>query len=366
MSEAGADRLLHLLSNAIHATGMYPPSHPCVKEPLRALADCLAARLAVPGTRSTTLLAVDDDLVLDGEAERVASLYHDSLRRTLERCGVERLSFVAGVGPEELAAIVGGFAGRGPLAPSEHVVLGRIATEEEAAAGSAGDDLDEGHVEAVEVGLERLHAEDPRAFEALDHAVWELLEATGRASRRYLLQRELPSQSRPHFRHAISVCLDAMTLGRALGIGGPTLHGLAIGALLHDIGLWRLPGALFGEGAPAEPARAALLLHPELGASRLAAIGGAPEVAVLIAYEHHLRWDGRGGYPEGAGRPGLGAQITAVADLWDVTLHAAGSAPRSRRRRRAAEALARRAGGDLNPRLVGAFLAAMGQDAASS
>ncbi len=359
MPEVEADRLLHLLSNAVNATAMYPAAHPLAREPVRALQDCLAMRLAAPGVRSTTLLAVDQDLVLDGEADRAESLYHDSLRRTLDRCGVERLSFLAGVGSEELEAIIAGLCGRRPLAGSEHVILGRIATDEEAASGAGGDDLDESHVEAVEAGLRRVHAEDPRGFDALDHAVWELLEATARGSRRFLLQGELPLDLRPHIRHAVSVCLHAMTLGRALGIGGPLLHGLAVGALLHDIGLWRLPAALFDEGAPAEPARAAVLLHPELGASRLAAIGGAPEVAVLIAYEHHLRWDGQGGFPEAGARPGLGAQITAVADVWDLAVNAAGPAPRSRRRKRAAEALGRRAGTHLNPRLVATFVEAV-------
>lgn len=359
MAEPEAD-FLHGLASVVSAWGMYPPSHPLAKEPLAAFAAAIEARLTEGDRAATTLLVVDDDLVLDGEAERTANLYLDSLRRAFKRCRLERLSLLSGLTAEELAALVSGLAGRAPLAASGHVVLGRVVMAgEEAATTAAGEGLDESHLEAVLGALRRLAADEPRAFEALDHAVWELLEATARPGRRFLLQAELPSHLFGHCRHAVAVGLHTLALGRALTLGDGLLHGIALGALVHDLGLWRMPAVMFEDPVLSEPAQAALHLHPELGALRLAALPGAPEMALLIAYEHHRWWNGLGGYPAEAARPGLGAQLTAVADVWDLALNRPGAGSPRQRRHLAAQELRLRAGRELHPDLVSLFLGEM-------
>ncbi len=356
MTETASVELLQALSNAINAVAIYPAHHPQAAQPISGLAALLADRQHQHG-HGTTLLLVGDDLVVDGEAERTASLYRDSLRRALGRLKIERLSFLAGCSPAEVAAITTGLAGRGPLAASPHVVLGRLADGDEGEAADAAGSLDDSHLEALEKALSRLYAHDPHACEALDHALWQLLERLDRPSRRHLLLTELPAAERPHLRHAVAVGLDASRLARALGIGGSMLHSLTLGALVHDFGLWHMPAMLFDELAPAESTAEALHLHPELGAARLAAISGMPEAAVLIAYEHHLHWDGRGGYPTGGGKPGLAAQIVAVADHWDLAFCQPGSPARTARRGEARDLLGRLAGRVLHPRLVETFLA---------
>ena len=54
----------------------------------------------------------------------------------------------------------------------------------------------------------------------------------------------------------------------------------------------------------------------------LAGMEGVPALAVQVAYEHHLRWDGGPSFPEAArGRmPGFGSQIVAVADTYDTMI----------------------------------------------
>jgi HD-GYP domain-containing protein (c-di-GMP phosphodiesterase class II) len=88
------------------------------------------------------------------------------------------------------------------------------------------------------------------------------------------------------------------------------------------------------------------------GAERLAALEGIPDVAVLVALEHHLRFDGAPSYPStvGPGRPAAAARVVAVADTWE-TLRSRGDAG-------PAESLAvlrARAGTFLDPALVELF-----------
>lgn len=368
MGEASdtADRLIHALCNAINARGLYPSTHPLAREPLGALESTVEGRFAAEGSTAITLLLVDGELVVDAAPRRGPNLYRDSLQRALERCGVERLTLKAGVTGEELEAVAAGLCRRGPLAASEHVVLGRIARVpgagnggEGGGRGGAGDgeDLDEAHLDSLEAGLGLFEQDDQRGWRALDEAVWKLMEGTARSSRTFVLLAAMRRRSDPLYRHSLSVCLHALTLARGLGIEGQTLHDLAAGALLHDVGWLALLEGREGEGGPrSEVSAEARQRHPELGALRLAAVAGIPELPILIAYEHHLGWDGRSGYPHVAWRPSLGAQITAVADAWDSLLSLPGPAPRAARRKAAAEGLARRAGSLLNPRLVEAFL----------
>ena len=55
---------------------------------------------------------------------------------------------------------------------------------------------------------------------------------------------------------------------------------------------------------------------------------GVPDLAVLVAYEHHLRWDNRPSYPLCERQPNLASQITAVADTWDAMASETGETAR--------------------------------------
>src|SRR6185503_5987974 len=66
--------------------------------------------------------------------------------------------------------------------------------------------------------------------------------------------------------------------------------------------------------------------HTELGAAMLAGMEGVPPIAVQVAYEHHLRWDGQPSFPERArGRyPSFASQLVAVADSYDTMVASRG------------------------------------------
>jgi response regulator RpfG family c-di-GMP phosphodiesterase len=63
-----------------------------------------------------------------------------------------------------------------------------------------------------------------------------------------------------------------------------------------------------------------MMRHVDLGAQMLCGLDGAPPLAALVAYEHHLRYDGRPSFPALARRraPNLASQLTALADGYDT------------------------------------------------
>jgi len=58
--------------------------------------------------------------------------------------------------------------------------------------------------------------------------------------------------------------------------------------------------------------------HPAYGAALLASLNKVPEIAIIVAYEHHMKHDGTG-YPETRKRVGkqhIVSQIVAIADFY--------------------------------------------------
>jgi response regulator RpfG family c-di-GMP phosphodiesterase len=128
-------------------------------------------------------------------------------------------------------------------------------------------------------------------------------------------------------------------------------------ALLHDIGKLSLPPEIVHkQGKLDEREEAIVRQHPELGAVHLSGVSGSTTLSVLVAYEHHLRWDGRPSYPElrTPRRPNLGSQLTAIADTYDVAM-CLSPLPRESARERALAVVEERAGTFLNPALCASF-----------
>ncbi|MEP6959887.1 MAG: DUF3391 domain-containing protein [Nitrospirota bacterium] len=122
--------------------------------------------------------------------------------------------------------------------------------------------------------------------------------------------------------HSLAVCTLATIIGQTLGYDLMTLHELATGALLHDIGLLQLPRHLFRISAPLSGEDLATFHHhPRLGAIAIEAQHEFPQTVRRIAAEHHVTPDGQG-YPSetSAGSTAEVSRIVMIADRYDELL----------------------------------------------
>lgn len=129
------------------------------------------------------------------------------------------------------------------------------------------------------------------------------------------IDRALPWQA-GHGRRTATI---SILIGQAVGLNSVELHDLTLAALLHDIGLLKLPPHLMSRSDCLEPeSYVAIQNHPRLGALLLEPFFFLREASVLVAH-HHERWDGSG-YPYGIrGRfVPLGARILSIADAFDA------------------------------------------------
>ncbi|MBN1105581.1 MAG: HD domain-containing protein [Deltaproteobacteria bacterium] len=122
------------------------------------------------------------------------------------------------------------------------------------------------------------------------------------------------------FIHAINVCALSMAMASNLDMEPSAVRDIGVGALLHDIGLHLTTFiSLSKTAAITLDEKKRQWEHPIRGAEVLLASPGIPDVAPLMAYEHHLHYDGTG-YPEQE-KPrdlNLAGMILAITDTYDI------------------------------------------------
>jgi hypothetical protein len=124
------------------------------------------------------------------------------------------------------------------------------------------------------------------------------------------------SSTREHTRRVAELTVQ---VGQELGLRGGRLRGLAVAALLHDVGKLQVPDAILRKAAPlTAPEFAVIKRHPADGAALLAHIGGFADEAPLVR-GHHERLDGSG-YPDGLRGAALSLEmrILGACDVYDA------------------------------------------------
>jgi HD-GYP domain-containing protein (c-di-GMP phosphodiesterase class II) len=123
-------------------------------------------------------------------------------------------------------------------------------------------------------------------------------------------------------RHATSVGVLALLMGRLCGLSETELQDLGVGALAHDIGKTELPQALHRADPHFSTAEMARYRdHVALGITLGRRMGLSPG-ALLVIGQHHEHLDDSG-FPQGIGgqRLSMPARVTALVNRYDNLCH---------------------------------------------
>ena len=97
--------------------------------------------------------------------------------------------------------------------------------------------------------------------------------------------------------HCLNVGIQAMALGRHLGLGIKHIELLGLCGMMHDVGKMDLDQAILNKpGRLSAEEFEHIKLHPVYGRDELARDPNMPEEVIRVAYSHHERLDGKG-YP---------------------------------------------------------------------
>lgn len=117
--------------------------------------------------------------------------------------------------------------------------------------------------------------------------------------------------------HALNVAMLAMALSEYVDFDTDATRRIGVAALLHDIGMTRMPIELIAKpGQISAAERDRIKDHPVEGARIIMASDPSLELAATVAYEHHLKVDGSG-YPK-LTFPRPGHYVSRLVQLCDI------------------------------------------------
>jgi len=122
------------------------------------------------------------------------------------------------------------------------------------------------------------------------------------------------------FQHSVSVCALLVSFTHAMDYERDVIMEAGLGGLLHDIGKMKVPDAVLNKPGALTPAEFTVMQsHAALGRDLLKQTTGVPQTAILVASQHHERFDGTG-YPDKLKEDGISlfGQMAAIVDVYDA------------------------------------------------
>ena len=374
------DRLVVSLVAGINMRALYGADHPALASHVERILEAVATACQEMGKDSLTFLVVGQDLVVESQPLRTGSLYHQQFIRALTRRSVERLTVGRGVDVEECVRFLSPMALGGAPVSTRHIIVGRVEllSPEGLALGRGGGAGGGGggsgaHDSAIELlsgqsvdGAREAFTEfrtDRRGgLVRLEQVVWSLMDALQRATREILPLAPLKTHDDYTFVHSVNVSLLTLAQARSFGIEGARLHAIGLAAFLHDIGKLKIPLDVLNKPGKLEGEEWRIMMsHAQEGATHLCGVESVHPLAILVAYEHHLRYDGQPNYPVPRvnRRPTLASQLTSISDVYDAICTTRPYA-KARSREFAVSVLTGRVGTFHSPALVANFVRMVG------
>ena len=309
--------LANLIAAAVSMRTLYPANHPRVTQAVNAIV------AAVRG--SVTFFIVGDDLVVEQDVVRNLSLPQRQFIHALKRRGIERLTLAHGLDAEECHAFIAALA-TGETVPEStaHLTVGRVHVAFDDEARKAADttrELSPDQIDVVRQAFARFRIDEKLPLSEMEQLVWSFIDSLSRTTRGVLPLAKLKEHDEYTFIHSVNVSLLVLAQARSFGIGGVMLHTFGMAALLHDIGKLMIPLAVLNKPGKLEGEDWTMMKsHAEKGAWYLTELDGSAPLSISVAYEHHLRYDGKPNYPSVSATrsPNLCSRMTSIADAYDA------------------------------------------------
>lgn len=364
--QAGIERLVIDFAACINARSLYTAEHPRVLESITRVIEGLERFLAERHQDSVTFLIVGGELLVDQKPLRTSGMYQRNFIESLRRRGVERLTLARGLDVAECHWFIETMAAGGVPGSTSHLIVGQVeATVLDGVAIPAAvqASLSSAQLESVRESFMKFRSDRGGSLGLMEEVVWSFIDAMSRATHEVLPLVPLKEHDAYTFVHSVNVTFLVLAQARSFGMKGELLHAAGLAALLHDIGKMEIPLTILNKPGKLEGEEwVQMKSHAELGAWMMAGLEQSSPLSILVAYEHHLRFDGAPSYPilRLPRHPTLASRMTSLADTYDA-ICTTRPYQRAQSRKAALEILDTRAGTFLDPFLVGNFRRLLGE-----
>jgi HD-GYP domain-containing protein (c-di-GMP phosphodiesterase class II) len=276
-----------------------------------------------------TLKIIDDQLIFDNRPV-AHNLAIQRLISALGQYGISHLQIEPGIYSEELLGLINTLSKRPEkhvdLTESEHIHFGQIEIRYKEQDSNylspemALSDIANKEADRYMAVYQAVQNKQPINVAGLADMVSSFVNAFSDHSDSFLAIAPLRSMDEYTYTHSTNICLLNLAQARQIGIEGQLLNEIGIAAMLHDVGKMFIPPHILSKADKLTDEEWQIMQqHPRLGAEYLLNTPGVPRLAVVTAYEHHMRYDGLG-YPK-PNRPwqmNLCSHMTAISDTYDA------------------------------------------------
>lgn len=326
------DFIRHLLSATANAS-LYGMAHPQVA---RLSQQAFASIDAILQSRADiTLLLVENELVIDGQPQDL-SLFLGRFTQIMKARGVGTLTFQTGMAKNEIDALICSLAKQTAdsgqaMASSEHVRLGTVDIQVSDSAHNTGSpaqskarltlpDMPKAEVARFMEMYEAVKKKNKLQIHGVVDVVSGFIDVFKQEGKPLLALAALRDTDEYTFTHSTNVCVLNLAQAMALGIEGQLLNDIGVAAMLHDIGKLFIPEDILKKTDKLDYDEYEIMKqHPVKGARHLLETPGVPRLAVIAAYEHHLKFN-LTGYPAVSAdwQQNLCSHMTTISDFFDA------------------------------------------------
>ena len=320
----------HLVS-AVSSSLLYSPDHRQVRRLRTEALVSLESALAIDG--EIVIMLIEDDLVCNS-VQIDGSLCASKFIQLFAAKGNRHITFLRDVVPGELGDLIAALSRHGEIVPEEwasaHIRLGGLKLDKVPDDSSDPEEEDAGLLSLEVIRFHEHEAfreiyecmRDNRKFgmRKINGIVRSLVHAFSRMSMPLLAYSVLSSLDRYTFIHSTNVCILNLAQSMAMGIEGSLLHDIGVAGMMHDIGKLLIPEEILSKPDKLSDEEWQVIMeHPVRGAHYLLDQPGVPRLAVVCAYEHHMKYDGSG-YPkvQEGWQQNICSQMTTVSDCFDA------------------------------------------------
>ncbi|SHJ41069.1 HDIG domain-containing protein [Desulfatibacillum alkenivorans DSM 16219] len=311
-------------------------------------------------------VCIEKEILFAGKPMNKKGLHFVKLAEFMQTVGVQRLVFLPGLNADEIREFVHNATAPPPEGEDEAPInlnstrcvrVGRLVTE--ARAGSkprvshkalvnlmvqgtlSQEEIAELEAKGQQTPGEELRELDVNFLEQARDAISQICNGSGlhKAKIRnsvmsfihYFLKyaddllplKTLKDHDPLTFNHSLNVSVLCAAQAQFLDASPEVFRDAALAGLYHDFGKLRIPAKVLNKAEPLSAQEKMMIAqHCLAGARILAKNRDLPRVAAIAAYEHHLHYSGKAGYPRSTRvqTPMAISQMVTLADFYDAAL----------------------------------------------
>jgi HD-GYP domain-containing protein (c-di-GMP phosphodiesterase class II) len=324
---------ISVFMSAISNCMLYSKNHAFIDE----LIENAFSKLGVflKGADHFEIMIIENDLIINKNPAIEIGLQGKNLIKRLKTKGISHIEFSKGITLQELKKLVADISNMGKeLKSTPHIKIGivglhfdRFTIDRDSSTEKSLSSFTSEQLKKIEEEVNSISPFKKLNVAGFEEIVFEFVVMLKKKMNILKLLRPVQADNGLDYNHATNVAVLTLFQAQALGIKEEFHRDIGLAALLHDVGKLFITKEMHKKKSSlAVNESEAMKLHPFYGAQYLAKINDLAYLAPIVAFQHHLRYDGRG-YPQLKRiniKQHICSQITAISDSFDnlrITTH---------------------------------------------